>query len=102
VSPRFVNNMMTLHRVDGSLEAKSQGRPCGSGKLADDHAWIRQRLPENGDLTLDQLCIELAGRGASSHRSSGSPSPANRQQICAAEFYCAADGADGGTRTRTS
>ena len=44
VSPRFVNNMMILHRVDGSLEAKLQGRPCGSGKLADHHAWIRQRL----------------------------------------------------------
>jgi transposase len=70
VSPRFVNNMMILHRVDGSLEAKSHGRPCGSGKLADQHAWISQRLFENGDVRLDELCIELAGRGVSTHRSS--------------------------------
>jgi transposase len=70
VSPRFVNNKMILHRVDGSLEAKSHGRPCGSGKLADQHAWISQRLFENGDVRLDELCIELAGRGVSTHRSS--------------------------------
>jgi hypothetical protein len=38
---------MILQRVNGSLEAKSQGRPCGSGKLADHHASIRQRLSEN-------------------------------------------------------
>ena len=70
VSPRFVNNMMILHRQSGSLEAKVQGRPDGSGKLADHHEWMRQRMTENGDLTLDELCVELAKRGVSVHRSS--------------------------------
>lgn len=37
VSPRFVNDLIILHRKTGSLEAKRQRRPCGSGKLADQH-----------------------------------------------------------------
>ena len=37
VSPRFVNDLMILHREAGSLAAKPQGRPCGSGKLAEHH-----------------------------------------------------------------
>ena len=70
VSPRFVNDLMILHRETGSLAAKPQGRRCGSGKLADHHDWVRQRMEQNGDLTLDELCIELGKRGASAHRSS--------------------------------
>lgn len=70
VSPRFVNDLMILHHETGSLEAKPQGRPCGSGKLADHHEWLRRRLSENGDLTLDELCIELGERGVAAHRSS--------------------------------
>ena len=70
VSPRCVNDLMILHRETGSLEAKQQGRPPGSGKLADHHEWISQRLVENGDLTLDELCVELGERGVSAHRSS--------------------------------
>lgn len=31
---------------------------------------MRQRIKQNGDLTLDELCIELEGRGVSVHRSS--------------------------------
>ena len=37
VSPRFVNDLMILHRETGLLVAKQQGRPCGTGKLADHH-----------------------------------------------------------------
>ena len=70
VSPRFVNDLMILHRETGSLVAKQQGRPRGSGKLADEHEWVRQRMARNGDLTLDELRIELAERGVSAHRSS--------------------------------
>ncbi len=70
VSPRFVNNMMILHQRSGSLEAKAQGRPDGSGKLADHHGWVCQRMAENGELTLDELCVELAKRGITVHRSS--------------------------------
>ena len=70
VSPRFVNDLMILHRATGSLMAKRQGRPCGSGKLADHHDWLAQRMAQNGDLTLDELCIELRSRGGLAHRSS--------------------------------
>lgn len=70
VSPRFVNNMMILRRQTGSLQAKPQGRPEGGGKLADHHDWLRSRMTENGDLTLDELCLELAGRDITVHRAS--------------------------------
>lgn len=70
VSPRFVNDLMILHRETGSLRAKRQGRPQGSGKLAKHHEWVRGRLSDNGDLTLDELCIELDERGVTAHRSS--------------------------------
>lgn len=70
VSPRFVNNMMILYHKSGGLEAMVQGRPEGGGKLADHHDWLRQRLAENGELTLDELCLELGERGITVHRSS--------------------------------
>ena len=69
VSPRFVNNMILLKRRTGGLCAKPQGRR-GGGKLEPHEAWVRRRLEENGDLTLDALCAELAGRGVTVHRSS--------------------------------
>jgi transposase len=30
---------------------------------------VCQRMAENGDLTLDELCVELDGRGVTVHRS---------------------------------
>ena len=68
VSPRFVNNMVILKRETGSLAPKRQGHG-GHGKLKAHADWVCQRLAENGDLTLDELCIELAGRGMTIHRS---------------------------------
>ena len=70
VSPRFVNDLMILHREAGLLVAKQQGRPCGTGKLADHHEWVHQHVAQNGDLTLDELCIELRSRGVAVHLSS--------------------------------
>lgn len=69
VSPRFVNNLMHLKAETGSLEARRQGHGEGFGKLAGHAEFVRQRIEENGDLTLDELCVELAGRGVSVHRS---------------------------------
>ena len=66
----FVNDLMILHRKTSSLTAKRQGRPCGRGKLADHHEWVHQRMAQSGDLTLDELCIELGERGVAVHRSS--------------------------------
>jgi transposase len=69
VSPRFVNNLMKLRRQTGSLEPRRQGHAPGMGKLARHAAFVRQRLTEVGELTLDELCVELEGRGVSIHRS---------------------------------
>ena len=69
VSPRFVNDMIKLRRETGSLEPKHQGNP-GRGKLNDVADWVRARVTEKGDLTLDALVIELhAVHGLSAHRS---------------------------------
>lgn len=68
VSPRFVNNLVILKRETGSLSPRRQGH-LGGGKLNTHGAWVRERLAENGELTLDELCVELAGRGVIVHRS---------------------------------
>ena len=67
VSPRFVNNMMILHRSTGSLAPARQGHPPGS-KLAAHGVWISERVSGHGEVTLDELCRELAGRGVDVHR----------------------------------
>jgi len=69
VSPKFVNDLMKLRAETGSLEPRRQGHGPGGGKLADQAGFVRQRLGENGDLTLDELCVELEGRGVTVHRS---------------------------------
>ena len=56
VSPRFVNELMKLRRETGSLAPHS--------------AFVRERMAASGELTLDELCIELEGRGVIVHRSS--------------------------------
>jgi transposase len=67
VSPRFVNNMMILHRTSGSVAPARQGHAPG-GKLDAHGAWIAKRVAGNGEVTLDELCVELAGRGVTVHR----------------------------------
>jgi transposase len=67
VSPRFVNNMIILERSSGSLVPPRQGHPPG-GKLTAHSEWIAERVAQNGDLTLDELCVELAERGVTAHR----------------------------------
>lgn len=69
VSPRFVNNLVKLKAQTGSLAARRQGHGPGTGKLAPHAEFIRERLAQNGELTLDQLCVELEGRGVAIHRS---------------------------------
>jgi transposase len=68
VSPRFVNNMVILKRTFGSLSPARQGH-LGGGKLIGHEGWVRARLAENGDMTLDELCVELIARGVSVDRS---------------------------------
>lgn len=69
VSPRFVNDMIILRRKTGSLAPKPQGHGGKVGKLRGQHDWIRRRLAADGELTLDELVVELADRGVKVHRS---------------------------------
>ena len=68
VSPRFVNNLIILKRETGSLAPRRQGH-VGGGKLNAHRDWVRRRLGENDELTLGELCLELAGRGVIVHHS---------------------------------
>ena len=71
VSIKFVNDMVILKRETGSLEAKPQGNGGGHGKLAGVVDWIRRRITEKRDLTLDELVVELRDvQGVVAHRSS--------------------------------
>jgi transposase len=70
VSVSFVNNMIKLRRKTGSLAAKKQGNP-GKGKLSPYNNWVKERLAEKGDLTLDELSLELLEQhGVRVHRAS--------------------------------
>ena len=62
--------MMILKRETGSLEPMRQGHTGTNSKLRGHADWVRQRVDENGELTLDELVLELAGRGVRVHRSS--------------------------------
>ena len=68
VSPRFVNDLVILKRETGSISPRRQGH-LGGGKLALHHDWLNARMTRDGEPTLDELCVELAGRGVTVHRS---------------------------------
>jgi len=71
MSPRFVNELMKLRRETGSLLVpRRQGHAPGWGKLAPHTLFVRERMATSGELTLDELCVELEGRGVEVHRSS--------------------------------
>lgn len=70
VSPRFVNDMVILKRTSGGLLPKPQGNRA-TGKLGPFDGWLRDRLAVKGDLTLDEIVVELAaGHGVTVHRAS--------------------------------
>ena len=61
--------MVILKRTTGSLEAKKQGNGGGHGKLAGVADWTLRRIREKGDLTLDELVVELRDvQGVEAHR----------------------------------
>ena len=63
--------MIKLRRETGGLDPKPQGNQGGCGKLSDLAGWVRARLAERGDLTLDELRLELEqAQGVTVHRSS--------------------------------
>ena len=70
VSPKFVNDMVKLRRETGGLDAKPQGHLGRWGKLRGLEGWVRGRVSEQGDLTMDELRLELEQvHGVEVHRS---------------------------------
>lgn len=59
VSIKFVNDMVKLKRETGSLARKPQPGLKGRGKLEPYKDWLRTRVNEQSDITLDQLAREL-------------------------------------------
>jgi len=69
VSIKFVNDMVILKRETGCLEPRAQGNGGGHGKLSAVRDWIKARMYEKPDLTLDDLVGELADcHGIAVHR----------------------------------
>lgn len=70
VSVKFVNDMVKLKRETGSLSAKRQGNP-GIGKLTPYADWVRERIADKGDLTLDELVdLRIEVKAVKVHRTS--------------------------------
>ena len=62
--------MVILKRASGGLVPKPQGNHA-EGKLAPFSTWLRERLALKGDLTLDEIVVEMASvHGVSVHRGS--------------------------------
>ena len=70
VSPRFVNALILRKKATGTLAPMRQGHAGTNSKLRPHEDWLRHRLAENGELTLDELRCELSARGVEVHRSS--------------------------------
>jgi transposase len=70
VSPKFVNDLVILKRESGGLAPRVQGNHA-EGKLAPYNSWLRDRLTVKGDLTLDEIVVEMASvHGVTVHRGS--------------------------------
>ena len=70
VSPKFVNDLVIRKRETGALAPRRQGNHA-IGKLAPFDLWLRERLVIKGDLTLDEIVVEMASvHGVSVHRGS--------------------------------
>lgn len=65
--PRFVNDLVIMIRQTGSLAPVARGH-IGGGRLAAHRQWIVARMLGDGEPALDELCVELAGRGVIVHR----------------------------------
>ena len=66
-----MNDMVILKRASGALLPKPQGNQA-EGKLAPFIGWLRERLAVNGDLTLDEIVVEMAAvHGVTGHGVTG-------------------------------
>jgi transposase len=70
VSVKFVNDMVKLKRLTGSLAPKRQGNR-GIGKLTPHESWVRAQVEAKGEITLEEMAARLeAERGVSVNPSS--------------------------------
>ena len=69
VSVKFVNDMVKLKRRTGSVQFQSPVGRKGRGKLEPYKDWLRARIEDKSDVTLDQLARELEDQfGLKVHR----------------------------------
>ena len=69
VSPKFVNGLVKLRRETGSLVPRPQGNVGWHGKLAGVTGWLEAHVIAKGEITLDELVVELAEtHGIAVHR----------------------------------
>ena len=59
VSVKFVNDMVKLKRETGNLSPRPIPGQKGRGKLEPHKNWLRHRVSQKADITLDQLAREL-------------------------------------------
>lgn len=59
VSIKFVNDMVKLKRETGGLSPRPIPGRTGQGKLEPFKGWLCDRVNAKGDITLDQLVLEL-------------------------------------------
>ena len=60
VSTKFVNDLVKLRRETGLSTPKRQGNGGGHGKPAGVAGWLKARVTAKGEITLDELMVELA------------------------------------------
>jgi transposase len=95
VSPSFAVKLWRRQDKTGSFEPGKQGRPSGSGKLANHRNYLIAQVEKRPDITMPELAALLhAERGVRA-------SPASLSRLlCRAGFTYKKNASGGGARTR--
>ena len=95
VSPSFAVKLRRRQQETGSLEPAKQGRPSGSGKLADHREFLIVQVKKRPDITMPELAVLLkAERDVTANPASLS------RLLCRAGFTYKKNASGGGARTR--
>jgi len=95
VSPSFAVKLRRRQQETGSLEPAKQGRPPGSGKLADHRDFLIAQVKKRPDVTMPDLAAILkAERDVTANPASLS------RLLCRAGFTYKKNASGGGARTR--
>jgi transposase len=95
VSPSFAVKLCSRQQKTGALAPAKQGRPSGSGKLANHRGFLIACVEKRPDITMPELAAVLeAERGVTA-------SPASLSRLlCQAGFSYKKNASGGGARTR--